>query len=273
MKPLDNIEAAVCRVNDWLADRRPQTAIVLGSGWGGVLDRLEQSDSLAYDTLPGFPAVGVVGHSGRLHQGRLFGVDVLVFEGRYHYYEGYDAWQVTALVRLAAGCDCRGIVLTNAGGGIADRLSPGHFMLVTDHLNLTAVNPLIGRPEREFIDLGCLYESSFQEQLKVSLADADITLEPGVLAWMSGPAYETPAEIRALEALGADAVSMSTVPEAIVAGLMGLKVVGLSLVSNKAAGKGSERLNHDDVLLVGRQAEKDSTHLLQELFRLWSPRL
>lgn len=269
MTYLDDITEAVRQANVWLAGHEPKLAIVLGSGWGGILDALEDSDAMDYRRLPGFPPAGVEGHAGRLHRGRLFGIDALVFEGRYHCYEGYDAWQVSAPVRLAAGTGCEKILLTNAAGGIADVLNVGDFMLVTDHLNLTSINPLGGRPERMFIDLSRLYADTFYSRLKEALSGKQIGLERGVLAWMPGPSYETPAEIKALEIVGADAVSMSTIPEAIVARRAGLEVAALSLISNMAAGKAVERLDHEDVLRAGKRAGRDALTIVQRLLPLW----
>jgi len=269
MKPLDDVSSTIEQVKGWLGDQKPQVSIVLGSGWAGLLSQLEQSKSLEYEELRAFPPAGVLGHSGKLHFGHLFDIPVLIFQGRYHFYEGYDAWQVTAQVRLAAGIGCRRVLLTNAAGGISPELSPGHFMLVNDHLNLTGVNPLIGRSEREFIDLCGLYTQHFYTDLMSKLKSDKIHLGLGALAWMPGPAYETPAEVNALKSFGAAAVSMSTIPEAIVARLYGLDVVAISLISNMGAGLSSVSLCHDDVLTAGKRAEVSSIHLVKALFSLW----
>lgn len=269
MKQLDDICSAIEQVSGWLGGQRPQVAIVLGSGWAGLLSQLEQSKSLEYEELISFPPSGVLGHCGKLHSGYLFDIPVLIFQGRYHFYEGYDAWQVTAQVRLAAGVGCQRVLLTNAAGGISPDLSPGHFMLVNDHLNLTGVNPLIGRSEREFIDLCDMYTQHFYSDLVSRLKSDRIHLGRGSLAWMPGPAYETPAEVNALKSLGADAVSMSTIPEALVARLYGLDVVAISLISNMASGLSNVSLNHDDVLMVGKHAEGSSVRLTKVLFSLW----
>lgn len=271
MKPLDDIAATVTQVTDWLGGHIPQVAVVLGSGWAGLLSQLEQSKNLEYEELSNFPPSGVLGHCGKIHFGTLFNLPVLIFQGRYHYYEGYSAWQVTAPVRLAAAVGCQRVLLTNAAGGISPELSTGHFMLVNDHLNLTGVNPLIGRSEREFIDLSNLYSHHFYPELMSQLKPDNINLGQGALAWMSGPAYETPAEIKALKSLGADAVSMSTIPEAIVARLYGLDVVAISLISNMASGLRNVSLNHGDVLMAGKRAEISSVRLVKDLFSLWIP--
>ncbi len=176
---------------------------------------------------------------------------------------------MTAQVRLSAALECSRILLTNAVGGIGSNLSPGRFMLVTDHINMSGINPLVGRPEREFIDLGKLYRTDFYRNLYDLLAPEQIELGRGVLAWMPGPSYETPAEIGALERLGADAVTMSTIPEAIMARRCGLDLVALSLVTNAAAGKSAATLTHEDVLAAGHLAEAKVCCLVDKLLSLW----
>lgn len=269
MTCLDDISLAVQETVQWLAGNNPQLGIVLGSGLSGIVGELEEAKSISFDQLSGFPPVGVTGHGGQVHAGKLFDIPVLVFQGRYHCYEGYDAWQVTAPVRLLAAIGCRQLLLTNAAGGISSVMQPGDFMLVTDHLNFTGLNPLIGRPERNFVDLNSLYSQNFYAKLSNQLKEEGIQLHSGVLAWMTGPSYETPAEINALESLGAAAVSMSTIPEAISARLFGLDVVAVSLIANLAAGKSHQHLNHDEVLRVGSQSDAAFKVLVRNLLSLW----
>ena len=269
MTCLDDISLAAQETVQWLAGKSPQLGIILGSGLSGIVAELEQAKSLPFDQLSGFPSVGVSGHGGQVHAGELFGVPVLVFQGRYHCYEGYDAWQVTAPIRLAAAIGCRQLLLTNAAGGISSVMRPGDFMLVTDHLNFTGLNPLIGRPERNFVDLSRLYSQNFYAKLSNQLKQEAIQLHSGALAWMIGPSYETPAEINALEFLGAAAVSMSTIPEAIIARLFGLDVVAVSLIANLAAGKSLQQLNHDEVLGVGSQSDAAFKVIVKNLLSLW----
>lgn len=247
----------------------PSLALVLGSGLSDILQELTEARCIEYQALPGFPAAGVSGHAGRMHVGKLHGRQVLAFQGRYHVYEGFSAWQVTAQVRLAAELGVTKLLLTNAAGGIAAELLAGDFMLVSDHLNLAGVNPLQGRREREFLDLSGLYRSDFYPQLKAEFAEQGGRLSRGVLAWMLGPSYETPAEIRMLDLLGAAAVSMSTIPEAIVARRLGLDVAALSFISNLAAGKAAGGLDHQDVLEQGCRASSDLSRLLEKLFTHW----
>ncbi len=266
---LDEVSAAGKLAQQWLEGREPEIAIILGSGLAAIGEQLEDAVSLSLSELPGFPPSGVDGHSGRLHAGRLFGRPVLLFQGRYHCYEGYSAWQVTAQVRLAAGLGCKKVLLTNAAGGIATEMQAGDFMLVTDHLNLTGGNPLIGRDEREFLDLGNLYQHQFYPELQQQIEGLGIRLHQGVLAWMVGPSYETPAEIRMLAALGADAVSMSTIPDAIVARLCRMETIAIASISNLAAGKTAEKLVHENVLTAGTNAVKKLQELLAKLLSVW----
>lgn len=269
MIPLDDISAAVLHTRNWLAGRTPEVAIILGSGLSGVLDQLENPISLTYAEIPAFPVSGVAGHAGQLHCGTLYGKNVLVFQGRYHVYEGYSAWQVSAPVRLAAELGCSKLLLTNAAGGINTAMRPGDFMLISDHLNLVGDNPLIGRPEREFLDLTEVYRQDFYPELQQRLATAGVRLHRGVVAWMLGPSYETPAEIRMLACVGADAVSMSTIPEAIIARHCRLETVAISFISNLAAGKSSAALDHQDVLARGKRSAADLQKILIGIFSLW----
>ncbi len=266
MSLLDDLSSSVAIVQNWLGGRQPKLAVVLGSGLTAILDHLEDCVSLCYSDIPDFASAGVVGHSGCLHAGQLFNQPVLIFQGRYHCYEGYSAWQVTAPVRLAQLLGCRKLLLTNAAGGIAEGMQPGDFMLVTDHLNMTGDNPLRGRPELEFIDLSRLYRQEFYPSLQLQLLEQGVKLHAGVLAWMLGPSYETPAEIRMLQSVGAAAVSMSTIPEAIIAQRFGLEVVAVSYISNLAAGKSAMALDHQDVLASGAQSAASLVCLFKHIF-------
>jgi len=269
MSLLDEISASVARAERWLNGRKPDLALVLGSGLASAAGLLEDPITIGYCELPDFAAVGVVGHAGRLHCGRLSGRTLLLFEGRYHCYEGYNAWQVTAPVRLAAALGCSKILLTNAAGGIDDRMNPGDFMLVTDHLGMFGENPLRGREERQFLDLGSLYRHDFYDPLKEILQQQGVLLHAGPLAWMIGPSYETPAEIRLLKMAGAAAVSMSTVPEAIVARRYGLEIVALSFISNLAAGLSQQTLDHEEVLDAAETAAPSLNVLVRSLLDFW----
>lgn len=269
MMLLDDISAAAAQLETSLTPFCPELAVVLGSGLAGVPAGMQVDASLPLSMLPGFPQSGVTGHSAIITAGRLHGRSLLIFQGRFHLYEGYSAWQVTAQVRLAAALGCQKVFLTNAAGGIAPEMKPGDFMLVTDHLNLTGHNPLSGRLEREFVDLNRLYSSYYFSTLCEELSNRSICLHAGVLAWMTGPSYETPAEINFLESAGAAAVSMSTIPEAIIARRYGLEVSALSLIANPAAGRGNRSLDHQDVLAVGATSLERFHHVLAGVLRLW----
>ena len=260
------ISAAVARFERWLP-AQPQLAIVLGSGLSSLPEQLSQRQTLAYAELPGLPKTGAAGHAGLVHYGKFAGHDLLVFQGRFHCYEGYSAWQVTALVRLAAALRCPRLLLTNAVGGLNAAMQPGDYMLAEDHLNFTGLSPLVGQQDA-FIDLGRLYHR-FPEHLTQELAAKDIALHRGVLAWMLGPSYETSAEIRALKRLGADAVGMSTVPEAIMAHYCGIDVAVLSLITNLGAGLSPQPLGHEDVLQVGARAAQQFPTVLSRLIANW----
>jgi purine-nucleoside phosphorylase len=269
MTVLDDISQSVPKIREWLNGLQPQLCVVLGSGLSAVLEQIEGLSSLPYSEIPDFIDTGVAGHAGFLHCGQLSNVPVLVFQGRFHCYEGYSAWQVTAPVRLAAALGCEKVLLTNAAGGIDPAMQPGDFMLVTDHLNMVGQNPLAGSPELDFVDLSSLYRHDIYGHLKQQLQADGIILHSGVLAWMLGPSYETPAEIRMLQNLGAAAVSMSTIPEAIMARRLGLDVVAISYLSNLAAGKSAKCLAHQDVLASGEQAGLATKKLSALLIDLW----
>ena len=269
-KLLGDMQPAAEEIRNRCGDIRPDCAIVLGSGLAPLVAHLSHPRSLDYSELPYFPPAAVTGHEGRFWIGELSGLTVALFQGRYHYYEGYSAYQVTAPVRLAKELGCRRIILTNAAGGIVERTSPGSFMLVTDHLNLVGENPLRGLQPVPFIDLCSLYRHDFFQPLKESLQRNGVDLQRGVLAWMSGPSYETPAEVRLLERLGADAVSMSTIPEAIMAHALGLDTIALSLIANKAAGKSVSSLTHHDVLSAGKKTAAKLPLLFSEIFSHWA---
>lgn len=269
MTILDDMAAAAQLLLPHVNQDPPEIAVVLGSGLAGNPPAMQVDLTLPLSQLSGFPETAVPGHDACMSVGTWHRRRILLFHGRYHVYEGYSAWQVTAQVRLAAAIGCTKILLTNAAGGISSSMTTGDFMLVTDHLNLTGHNPLIGRRERQFIDLSNLYCSEYYPQLRDAPAPASIHVHSGVLGWMTGPSYETPAEINFLQQAGADAVSMSTVPEAIVARLYGMDVSALSLIANPAAGRGTGKLDHKDVLTTGSVSLKNFHLLLERILLLW----
>nr|WP_320115617.1 purine-nucleoside phosphorylase [uncultured Desulfuromonas sp.] len=244
------------------------TAVILGSGWSDWAEDLSIECSLDYadlfrDLNDAF--IMVPGHVGKVHVATRNGHRLLVFQGRLHLYQGLTAGQVVQTVQLAHALGCRRLILTNAVGGIAADLTAGSFVVIEDHLNLQGDNPLRGLSPSPFIDLCNLYCLDFYPDLKDWADRQGIALRRGVLAAVVGPSYETPAEIRALERLGADVVSMSMVPEAIMARYLGLEVVGLSLVTNPAAGRSPEPLKHQEVLQCGQDARDHCSLLLDQL--------
>ncbi len=244
-------------------------AVVLGSGLGNAAEIVEQRQTFLYSDYSCFPAVELAGHAGRLIAGNLLGWRVLFFQGRFHLYQGLDARQVCAPVQLAHLLGCRFLLLTNAVGGIRQDLIPGNFMAVRDHINLLGDNPLRGRLGDPFLDLCHLYDQQHHAALQSFATQKGIGLGIGVLAALQGPSYETPAEIRALGHLGADAVSMSMVPEAIMGKYLKMRVLGLSYVSNRAAGLDSSPLSHQEVLDAGRGGAEPLAELIQKLILLW----
>lgn len=234
--------------------RAPHAVLVLGSGLGALADELEDPVRIPYGEIPGFPESTVAGHAGALVAGRLEGVEVAAMQGRFHLYEGWEPSLIALPVRVLAALGAETMLLTNAAGGIRPGLRPGDLMLISDHINLTGRNPLIGAAlpgEERFPDMSDPYDAALRRAVREAALERQIPLTEGVYAAVLGPSYETPAEIRMLARLGADAVGMSTVPEVIVARAVGLRCVGISCVTNLAAGLGGERLSHDEVMEVG----------------------
>ncbi|HEX8386781.1 MAG TPA: purine-nucleoside phosphorylase [Rubricoccaceae bacterium] len=235
-------------------DLVPDLALVLGSGLGALADEVEEAVVVPTSEVPGYPVSTVAGHAGRLVFGRLAGRPVVVVQGRVHVYEGYGPRAVGFPVRLAHALGARGLVLTNAAGGINPAFGPGTLMLITDHLNLTSVSPLtgpVGPGETRFPDLSDPYARAWRDRALAAAARLQVPLREGVYAFTTGPSYETPAEIRYFARAGGDAVGMSTVPETIQAAALGMPVLGISTITNAAAGLSAEKLDHDDVLAVG----------------------
>jgi len=257
-----------------LSPLRPTLAFVLGSGFHPLAAKLRTEVRLPYRKVPGFSRVGVEGHGGQVLIGRLAGTPILLLDGRVHFYEGYPMARVTFPVRALAAYGIRDLVLTNAAGGVNAKFRPGDFMALTDHINFMGTNPLLGNarlgPHR-FVDLTNMYENTLTVLLRRAARRSGIKLRTGVYLAVSGPSYETPAEIRAYGQLGADAVGMSTVPEAIVARQCGLNVAGLSCITNLAAGRGPGGLSHADVLETAARAQDKAVRLLETLARSYRP--
>ena len=245
----------------------PDVAVVLGSGLGAFAERLTDAVGLEYAGIPHWPPSGVVGHAGRLVVGRLAGRMVAALSGRAHAYEGHALDRVTFATRVMGRLGVPAIVLTNAAGGINTTFSPGTLMVIDDHINLTGDNPLVGpnddRFGPRFPDMTHVYAPGLRALADEAARAAGVPLRHGVYVGLRGPSYETPAEIRFLRTIGADAVGMSTVPEAIVARHMGMAVLGLSCITNPAAGVLPEPLEHDEVMAVARRVSDQFVTLLE----------
>ncbi len=255
-----------------LSVHRPTLGIVLGSGFHHVLEELEIDAQIAYPKLPGFPPVGVSGHAGQLYVGHLGSTPVMVLSGRAHYYEGHAMEQVTFAVRALASYGIRDLLLTNAAGGLNRRFRPGDFMLLTDHINLMGASPLRGAPWPglpRFVDLTRVYDRGLSGSVRKAGRASGMRLQAGVYLAVSGPSYETPAEIRAFARLGADAVGMSTVPEAVVARQCGLRVAAISCITNLAAGRSKGVLSHTEVLETAERVKKLAAQLLKNFGRIY----
>lgn len=246
--------------------RTPRVAVVLGSGLAGVAEAVEDGIEIPYSEIPHFVSSTVEGHAGKLIIGSCGGVDVVLMKGRVHFYEGYSMEEVTVPVRVFNLMGIRSLILTNAAGGAAPHLSPGSLMAITDHINMMGENPLRGpnddRFGPRFPDMTAVYTPSYVEAAHDIAREIGVVLFEGVYMALCGPTYETPAEIRMMRKLGADAVGMSTVPEATVARHCGMKVLAISCITNVAAGLTSAEINHNEVMTVGERAGKQLAELI-----------
>ena len=251
------------------AAAKPELAIILGSGLGAFADLVEEKQVIPYHNIPHFPISTVTGHAGRLVLGRVNGRQVMVMQGRFHYYEGYSMQEVTFPVRVMQVWGVGGLLVTNAAGGINPEFKLGDLILIKDHINLLGANPLLG-PNLSalgprFPDLSEAYDKDWRQKAAEVAKKQGIVPREGVYAALSGPNYETPAEIRYLRLIGADMVGMSTVPEVIVANHGGMRVLGISCVTNMAAGILEQKLNHKEVMETPSRIEKQFVGFVQEL--------
>ena len=257
--------------------QEPRVAVVLGSGLGGFADDFEDAVAIPYEDIPGFVRSTAQGHAGRLVVGRIDQVPILAMQGRVHYYEGYSMEEVTFAVRTFKLLGIKTLLLTNAAGGINVQLSQGALMVISDHFNLMGVNPLRGANDERFgprfPDMSAVYSPALQEIVVEEARALGIELRRGIYAALSGPNYETPSEIHLLRNCGADAVGMSTVPEAIVARQMDMEVLGISCITNMAAGISDEPINHDEVMETGNRVRSSFTQLLRRVVSRLSSRV
>ena len=254
---------------------QPTLAIILGSGLGNFASQVENATTIPYAEIPHFPQSTVAGHSSKLVLGTIAGVPIAVMQGRVHAYEGYSMAQVTFPTRVLGLLGVRQLIVTNAAGGINTRYGQGAIVAIADHINLTGTNAALGPNEprfgllpstgQRFFDMSTAYSSALRKLAIVEAAKQSWTLDEGVYLAVLGPSYETPAEIRAFRTLGADLVGMSTVHEVIIARHMGLEVLGLSVVTNMAAGVLDEPINHEEVMEIGSRIEGQFTALLTAL--------
>ena len=267
-------EAAVAAIRK-RSSAAPRVGIILGSGLGGFASQVEDAVAVPYAEIPHFPQSTVAGHSGQLVLGTIGGVPVAVMQGRVHAYEGYPLEQVTFPARVLGMLGCRKLIVTNAAGGIRPDIPQGSLVVISDHINLTGRNAALGPNEprfavapgagQRFFDMTTAYSPALRKLAHAEAEKQGIALTEGVYLAVLGPSFETPAEIRAFRTLGADLVGMSTVHEVIVARHMGIEVLGISLVTNMAAGVTGETIQHEDVMEIGRRVEQQFTGLVKAL--------
>jgi len=263
-----HIDAAAAALRERIT-ATPQVALILGSGLGAFADTLQVADRISYTDIPHWPTSTVEGHAGHLVVGTQDNAVIAVMQGRAHLYEGYQPWQVVFPVRVLSQLGCHSLVVTNAAGAINTDFAAGDLMLISDHLNLQGVNACTGPNFDDlgprFFDMTYAYDRDYREMARQAAARRGIELREGVYAAMSGPAYETPAEIRMLATLGADAVGMSTVPEVTAANHLGMRTVGISCLSNMAAGVLDAPLDHEEVMETGARVRVAFIGLIEEL--------
>ncbi|WP_018658647.1 purine-nucleoside phosphorylase [Allofustis seminis] len=248
-----------------------EVGLILGSGLGKVAEMIENPLIISYTDIPDFPISTVAGHAGQFVYGTLNGKKVLAQQGRFHYYEGYSMQEITIPVRILKALGAHSVIITNAAGGVNKAFTPGDLMMITDQINYTGDNPLIGRNDDEvgprFPDMSYAYDVDYQVLMRNIAKDLGIKIQEGVYMGYSGPTYETPAEIRMSRILGADAVGMSTVPEVIVAQHVGLRVAGISCITNMAAGVLDQPLNHQEVIEVSARVYDHFKQLVLEILK------
>ncbi len=248
---------------------QPRVALVLGSGLGGFADEFENAVRIPYQEIPGFVVSTAQGHAGQLVIGDVENIPVLAMQGRVHYYEGYTLEEVTFPIRVFKLLGIQNLLLTNAAGGIDVRLTQGSLMVISDHLNLMGVNPLRGHNDERFgprfPDMSEVYSRALQELVVDEAKELGVVVRRGIYAALSGPSYETPAEIHMFRSFEADAIGMSTVPEAIVARHMGMNILGISCITNMAAGITEQPINHEEVMETGERVRETFTQLLRRV--------
>lgn len=269
-----NLEVKIKEAANYILGKtkfKPEIALILGSGLGAIADEIENPEFYPYDQIPHFPVSTVQGHEGRLVIGNLEGKIVVAMQGRFHYYEGYTMQEVTFPVRVMKMLGVEKLIVTNAAGAVNTNYKPGNLMLIKDHINFSGDSPLIGKNLEEFgprfPDMSNAYNKELREKVKEIASKIGIELQEGVYTCFSGPTYETPAEVRMARVLGSDAVGMSTVPEVIVANHSGVKVIGVSCMTNMAAGILEQPLNHQEVMETSAIVREKFIKLMRNIIK------
>lgn len=272
-KLMDKMQEAAMYITSRIGNDPVQIGMVLGSGLGGLAEELQDAIAISYKDIPYFPVSTVFGHKGRLVVGNLEGKRVMCMQGRFHYYEGYGMDQVVFPIQVMHALGINNLLVTNAAGGVNTSYKPGDLMLITDHIKLIADSPMRGPNHEElgerFFDMTHAYDKKLCALAREEAKRLSIPLQEGVYMFFAGPSYETPAEVRSARILGADAVGMSTVPEAIAASQMRMKVLGISCITNMAAGILDQPLNHTEVMETSDRVKEAFTSLVRNVTRLW----
>jgi purine-nucleoside phosphorylase len=262
---IESIDTAVSFIRS-RTKLQPQIGVILGSGLGNVVDSIDIETSIPYSEIPGAKASTVMGHQGRMIIGHAGSTPVVVMQGRVHFYEGYEMNEVTFLARVLGRLGIKQLIVTNAAGGVNTSFAPGDLMLISDHINFSGINPLRGPNVEDlgvrFPDMSETYSSALRDLARGVAQENGIDVKEGVYLFVTGPSYETPAEIRAFRTLGADAVGMSTVPEVVVMGHMNIPVLGISCITNMAAGVIKQKLTHQEVIDTTTRVQKQFTSLV-----------
>jgi purine-nucleoside phosphorylase len=270
---MEKMQEAAMYITSRIGNEPVDIGMVLGSGLGGLADELEDAVTISYKDIPFFPVSTVFGHKGRLVAGNLEGKRVLCMQGRFHYYEGYGMDQVVFPIQVMHAMGINQLLVTNAAGGVNTSYQPGDLMLITDHIKLIADSPMRGPNHEElgerFFDMTNAYDKQLSVLAREEAKRLGVPLQEGVYMFFAGPSYETPAEVRSARILGADAVGMSTVPEAIAASQMRMKVLGISCITNMAAGILDQPLNHIEVMETSDRVKEAFTSLVRSVTRLW----
>ncbi len=260
----EKVAEAVSALNRRI-DHQPKIGIVLGSGLGGPADEIKDAVKVRFDDIPNFPVSSVDGHRGEVVLGRLCGASLFALSGRVHYYEGYSMQQVVFPIRVMAAFDVKTVIVAGAVGAINESYKPGDIVTISDHINLMGDNPL--QRSSDFVDLTEAYNSELRKLAQAIANQLGITLQSGIYVALSGPTYETPAEVRALRSIGADMVGMSTVPEVIMANRLGMRVLGLSMVTNMAAGMSGKPLSHQKVIEASKNESEKFKNLVKGIIK------